>query len=417
MHFDLDTEQQMWVSKAERLADTFKARARHFDESGEYPHENMATLQEEGFLALAVPREFGGAGNGAACYAALPHLVLEQVAAGCGNTGWALLTHYHHCGLLAGLGDDEQRTRIFGDVIKNGALMGSLGVEVNAQQQKAESLDSKGLVVFNASMQPVPGGFTATARKGFCSGAPVSKYMYYWAIAPGTEGVADGLTISVITSDSPGIRFLPGWEEMIGLRGSVSGPVKLENVFIPWKNVLGEPGDYVQKYPYTFDLTYAVQLLGITQGAYSFLLGFLRDRPYLQNDDTVMYTIGEMSSALQATRTSWWYAQHLWEQERWDDAHHATLRALHVAKKTSLEVTKSAFDITGVRGLLRENPLDRAWRDVRTVTLHTRESTFMKLLAKGEISGNRFAKEKHGPRLGTRKTWKDLGFDRNELAR
>jgi alkylation response protein AidB-like acyl-CoA dehydrogenase len=414
--FGLSPEQQKWVSKAERLAPVFAAQARKFDEAGQYPAENFDLLREEGFLKLAVPKEFGGLGDAAGYCAWLPHLAVEKVAAGCGNTGWDLLTHYHGCGLLAGLGDDEQRSRMFADIVERGALMGSLGSEVNPAQVKTTSVPGA-LIKYEAGMEPVEGGFLANARKGFCSMGPIADYLVYWALAPGTQNNADGMALSIVPGTSPGLTFLNDWDEVIGIRASHSGGAKLENVFIPWENVLGEPGDYVQKYPYTFELTYVVQLLGIAQGAYDFTRNMLVDRAFLQSDDTVMYTMGEMSSALAATRTAWYYAQWLWDQRQWDEAHHATLRALHQAKTTSLMVATKCFDVIGVRALFKFNPLQQSWRDIRTVTLHTRESQFMRLLAAGDISGQRFTKEKYGERLSTRKTWSELGIPRTPFGK
>ena len=88
------------------------------------------------------------------------------------------------------------------------------------------------------------------------------------------------------------------------------------------------------------------------------------------------------------------------------------MRALHQAKKTSLKVTTDGFDLAGVRGLFKYYPLERIWRDVRTATLHTRESSFMKLLARGELKGDKFCKAKYGIRLGHRKSWDELLADR-----
>jgi alkylation response protein AidB-like acyl-CoA dehydrogenase len=411
----LTPTEQEWVAKARKLAqEEFVPRAREIDEQGRFPAENMQRLREEGILLLAVPQEYGGYGTDAYWCAALPHLVLEEVAAGCANTGWCLVTHFHYCG-IAGMGNEEQKRRWFGEVVENGALIGSLGSEVQPQQAKAAA-DTATRITYNASFEPVEGGFRATATKGFCSLASVAEWSFYWALAPGTETNAEGLVIAGIPHDTPGYSFLPGWEDSTGLRGTESGGAKLENVFIPWENVVGEPGDWVQKHPYTFELTYAVQLTGTAQGVYNFVLQLLRDRPYLQTDDTVMFTVGEMSSDLQAARTSWRYAQSLWDDGLWDEAAHASMRALHQAKRTAVDVANKAYEVCGTRALFKFNPVDRGWRNGRTVTLHTRESQLMRYLAEGDITGEKFAKEKYGPRIAPndRKTWADLGIDREE---
>lgn len=409
--FSLTPEQAYWVDKAKELAAHFSKKARHYDETGEFPRANMDELRDAGFLTLAVPREYGGAGNKAGFCAWIPHLVIEQIAAQCGGTAWCLMTHYHACGLVAYMASEEQKRRLFGDVVANGALIATLGSEVQPQEMKAKVSKAGPIISFEPGMEPVDGGFVANARKGFCSTAKEADYIIYWSQAPGSTGVSDGVTMSIIPRTAQGVTFLPGWEEAIGLRCTESGGAQFRDVFIPWQNVMGEPGDFVQIHPYTFELSYAIFLLGLAQGAYDFLCHTLRNREYLQEEDTVMYAIGEMSSELQSTRMSCWYAQWLWEREDFEEAHQASLRALHQAKATSLKVATQGFDVVGVRGLFKFNPLERIWRDIRTATLHTRESHFMRFLAAGELRGEKFMKQKYGFKLTHRKTWKELRRD------
>ncbi|MSP68366.1 MAG: acyl-CoA dehydrogenase, partial [Alphaproteobacteria bacterium] len=215
INFSPTQEQQGWIEKADRLASQFATRARKYDESAAFPAENFAALREEGFLKLAVPREFGGLGDMASGCAFTPHFVLERIARGCASTGWCLLTHYQYCGLLAGLGNDAQRARVFADVVTRGALIGSIGSEVNPEQTKTPT-QTTGTMGFQARLEPVDGGFVVNGRKGFCSLAPVSDYVIYWALAPGTEALADGLVLSLIPGNAPGLTYLPGWEEAIG---------------------------------------------------------------------------------------------------------------------------------------------------------------------------------------------------------
>jgi alkylation response protein AidB-like acyl-CoA dehydrogenase len=310
-----------------------------------------------------------------------------------------------------GLGNEEQRQRILSDVASNGATVATVGSEVRARE--ANSIhDKDGKLTFAAELVPAEGGFLASGVKGFSSMAADSKYICFWALAPGTETPTEGVTVSIMPRDDPGITFLPGWEEAIGIRGSLSGGAKFDNVFVPWANVLGEPGDHTQKHPYTFELTYTVELLGITQGVLDFVLQTLAERPFLREDNQTMYVVGEMISAVNSTRTAWWYAQATWDAHDNDRAAQLSLMALHQAKDTAMMVCTKAFEIVGVRGIFRWNPLDRAWRDVRVATLHTRETQLMRLVAEAEITGDYFAKAKYGFRLpeDQRVTWESLGL-------
>ncbi|GAA2130458.1 acyl-CoA dehydrogenase family protein [Nocardioides bigeumensis] len=411
MDFAPSPEVAEWVAKAEALRPILAERARRYDEEGSWPKENMELLTEQGFLKLAVPAEFGGLGTSAGFAHFLPHSVIEVIASACASTAWALTTQYHCHGLIAGLGSPDQQAWLFKEIVDNGVLMATVGSEVVPQQRLATGKET-GSIQFNAEFSKTEDGFVANGTKGFTSMAAASTYILYWALAPGTENSSEGLVLGVMNAGDPGVHFLPGWEEVIGIRASLSGPTKFENVPIANKDVLGQPGDYVQKHPYLFELTYAALLHGIAQGAYDFVIKVFNERPYLADEDGLKYTLGEMSSCLQATRASWCYAQWLYDVGRYDEASVASLRALHSAKTNGIFVATKAFDVVGTRALFKFNPLERAWRDIRTVSLHTRESQLMSLVAKSEISGDLFAKAKYGHRIAAneRKTWTDLGM-------
>lgn len=415
MDFSYSPDVAEWIAKAEALKPIFAERARQYDEAGLWPKENMEMLVEQGFLKLAVPAEYGGLSTSAGYAHILPHSVLEVIASACANTAWALTTQYHAQGLIAGLGSPEQQAWLFDEVVKNGALLATVGSEVVPAQAKATGKES-GSIQFNVEFSKTEDGFVANGIKGFTSMAAAAKYILYWSLAPGTDNSSEGLVLSVIHADDPGVTFLPGWEEVIGIRASLSGPTKFEGVPIRDEEVLGQPGDYVQLHPYPFEISYGVLLVGIAQGAYDFVVKVFNERPYLANEDSLKYTLGEMSSALQATRASWWYAQWLFDVGRFDEGAIASLRSLHQAKTASIFVATKAFELVGTRALFKFNPLERAWRDIRTISLHTRETQLMTLLAQAEITGDYFAKSKYGHRIPQedRKTWGDLGFPQLE---
>jgi hypothetical protein len=73
-------------------------------------------------------------------------------------------------------------------------------------------------------------------------------------------------------------------------------------------------------------------------------------------------------------------------------------------------VTSKAFDVCGARGAFRHLPIERAFRDARTFSLHFRESQLMRLLIKAELGGEFFSKQRYGPQLG-RQSWASLGIE------
>ncbi|TGS85889.1 acyl-CoA dehydrogenase [Mesorhizobium sp. M3A.F.Ca.ET.174.01.1.1] len=415
--FKTNPEDTQWIEKARALKEVFAERARQVDAAGGWPQENWQDIIDGGFLKLGVPKEYGGYANEDAGFSNLCHAVVEIFASACGSTGWIIQNQYHCFGLVAGLGNEEQKRRILTDVAQNGAGVASVGSEV--QPGRSQVVPHKdGKISFASDLTPTEGGFLANGFKGFTSGGAASKYLLFWALAPGTDDPDVGASVFVIELPNPGVEFVSGWEEAIGIRASLSGGAKFTNVFIPWKNVLGEPGDFNQSHPYTFELAYAAHSLGSAQGIYEEVRDAVVARPFLQQDDINMYSLGEMASAIAATRSQLWYAQYLYDQKMWGEAAHATLMGLHMAKTTVGMVSTKAFEIVGTRAVFRWSSIPRLMRDARVATLHTRESMIMKTVAKTELSRDYHPKAKYGRRLpeSERKTWADLGFRFNRDA-
>ena len=417
MDFSLTPVQQQWVDKCRALSAEFTKRARAYDEKAAFPVENFKKLIDQNFHLLQVPKEYGGlnpepAGN----LGMTQFLIVEELARSCPTTSWDLVIHYHQCGVIARLGSHEQKKRIFRDVVEKQALTGSMGSEVNPTQFQQKNVKTH--LTYDALFRPVEGGFLATGSKHFCSMGPVSGILSFWALAPGAKANGDGIVYCVVPKDAPGLTFEDTWNDVIGLRGTVSWSAHLKDVFIPWENVLGNPGDFVQHDPYTYECSHTAHLIGAAQGLFDYVVYFCKERDYLKSDDVLMYMLAEMDTAIQAARYSHYFAIWLWEQHRFEEAGLASIRALHTTKKVSLEMGSKAFDICGTRALFKFHPIERFWREIRASSLHTRDTQLMKLLVDGIFTdGRQFPKLKYGQKLNESVTWEKLGISRPDIKK
>jgi len=398
MHFCVTEEDQRLVERARALADDFATRAREYDDAASFPEQDFQRLREEGFLTLTVPQELGGHGFWQGTRFLPFYLVLEAIAAGAASTAQLLQVHSHASGIVAYLANDEQRARILGDVVRRGALVASCGSETDPRQVGSGKVESE--------LRSIDGGFRLSGVKHFGSLAPAADYYLLYVLAPGTRTVAEGYTTVIVPKGTPGVAFENTWDTM-GMRATISWTLHLNDVFVPWENVIGQPGDWVQHDPRTFTLGYVANHLGTAQGVFNFVRRYLQDRPFLTKDDVIAYTLGEMDAALQATRTSMWYAAWLWEQGQYDEAELASMRALHTSKQAAIMITTKAFDVCGARSAFKSLPLERAFRDVRTFTLHFRESQVLRMLADADLGAPFHSKQKYGPKLG-RRSWMAL---------
>jgi alkylation response protein AidB-like acyl-CoA dehydrogenase len=404
--FSLSGRDQHLLARAETLAAEFATRARAYDDDAAFPAEDFRRLREEGFLTLAVPTELGGHGMWQSNRFVTYYLLLAALAAGNASTAQLVQIQSHATGIVANLGSEELKRQVLGEVVTRGALVASCGSEVDPQQ--ISSKDDR------AEMRAVDGGFRLNCIKHFASLSPEADYFVVYVMAPGATRAADGLTTILVSKDDPGVSLRNNWDTL-GMRATISWGLVLEDVFVPWERIMGQPGDWVQHDPRTFTLAYVANHLGTAQGVYQFVLDYLKQRSFLTQDDTIMFTVGEMDAALQSTRTSMLYAAWLWEQGRFDEAELAGMRALHTSKQAALMITSKAFDVVGARAAFRHLPIERAFRDVRTFSLHFRESALLKLLVQAELGGDFHSKQRYGPRIG-RQSWGALGLSRPALA-
>ncbi|HLI52651.1 MAG TPA: acyl-CoA dehydrogenase family protein [Thermomicrobiaceae bacterium] len=401
MDFTFSPDDQQLIDRARELAAEFATRAREYDEAASFPEKDFEQLRQAGLLSLTVPRDLGGHGMWQGDRYLPFYTMLETIAVGAASTAQLLQITSHASGIVAYLGNDEQRRRILGDVVENGALIASCGSEADPRAVSSGKVES--------GLRPVQGGFRISGVKHFGSLAPAADYYLLYVLAPGTNTIAEGYTTVIVPKGSEGVWFEDNWDTM-GMRATISWALHLDDVFIPWENVIGRPGDWVQHDPRTFTLAYVANHLGTAQGAFNFVRDYLKERTYLMSDNVVAFTFGELDSALQATRTSMWYAAWLWEQGRFEEAEMASMRALHTSKQSALMVVTKAFDICGARAAFKHLPLERAFRDVRTFSLHFRESQLLHMLAEADLGGAFHSKQKYGPKVG-RQSWEAIGVE------
>jgi alkylation response protein AidB-like acyl-CoA dehydrogenase len=395
----LTPDDQRLVARARELAAGFATRAKQYDDAAAFPAEDFAQLRAEGFLRLTIPRDLGGHGMWQADRYLPYYRVLETLAGGNASTGQLVQIQSHATGIIARHANDDLKRRVLGEVVERGVLVASCGSEVdpnvvaNAENARAE-------------LTPVEGGFRLNSVKHFASLAPAADYYVVYVLAPGATSVGDGLTTVLVAKDDPGVSLRDTWDTL-GMRATISWALELQDVFIPWERVMGQPGDWVQHDPRTFTLAYVANHLGTAQGVYDYTLDYLKQRPFLTADDVNTYTLGEMDAALQATRASMDHAARLWDANDYDQAELAGMRALHTAKQTAMMVTTKAFDIIGARAAFRAFPIERAFRDARTFSLHFRESALLRLLAQANLGAPFHSKQRYGPKTG-RGSWEDL---------
>ena len=372
------------IDRARRLArERFAPRAERHDREASFPFDDYADLRAAGFLGLCVPERYGGLGADYETYC----LVAEQLAQGSGSTS---LTFNMQCLTMLMVGvladamplspaarerHEKLRAAKFREVIEAGAFYGQPHSEPVEQGQTDTQL-SMGGRRFGTTARKVDGGYVVSGRKFFVSLAGCAPYFATPAIL-----LADGPWIErtlylQVPRDAPGVSFPGDWDPM-GMRGTVSRDMQLQDVFVPDEGEVLPPGAFGAMYnafPQLSPLTFGATFLGLMQAAYdgalAYLSGHMTGAPGLHTEAAVKgHAVAEMLFTLEGTRALYYRAISEARVGAPPDAVQRA-RAAHVSvQRGAVSVTQEAIRVCGGRGLLKRYPLERYARDARAGAL------------------------------------------------
>ena len=376
--------QQELIDRAYALAsERFAPRAARHDREASFPFDDYADLRAAGFLGLCVPERYGGLGADYETYC----LVAEQLAQGNGSTSLTFNMHCLTMLMMGVLADDmplppaarerheKLRAAKFREVIEAGAFYGQPHSEPVEQGQTDTQL-SMGGRRFGTTARKVDGGYVVSGRKFFVSLAGCAPYFATPAIL-----LADGPWIErtlylQVPRDAPGVSFPGDWDPM-GMRGTVSRDMQLQDVFVPDEGEVLPPGTFGAMYnafPQLSPLTFGATFLGLMQAAYdgaiAYLSGHMTGAPGLHTEAAVKgHAVAEMLFTLEGTRALYYRAISEARVGAPPDAVQRA-RAAHVSvQRGAVSVTQEAIRVCGGRGLLKRYPLERYARDARASAL------------------------------------------------
>ena len=372
------------IALARRLArERFAPRAERHDREASFPFDDYADLRSEGLLGLCVPARYGGLGADYETYC----LVAEQLAQGNASTS---LTFNMHCLTMLMMGviadqmpmapaarerHEKLRAEKFREVVEDGAFYGQPHSEPVEQGETDRAL-SVGGRRFGTTASKVAGGYVVNGRKFFVSLAGCAPYFATPAIRLGDEPWIERTLYLQVPKDAPGVSFPGEWDPM-GMRGTVSRDMRLEDVFVPDAGEVLPPGLFGAMYnafPQLSPLTFGATFLGLMQAAYdgaiAYLTGHRAGAPGLHTEAAVKgHAVAEMLFTLEAARALYYRAVS-------EARPHAPAevvqraRAAHVTvQRSTVTVTQEAIRVCGGRGLLKRYPLERYARDARAGAL------------------------------------------------
>ncbi|MEV6924741.1 acyl-CoA dehydrogenase family protein [Dactylosporangium sp. NPDC051485] len=331
------------------------------DETGEFPQASYDALRASDFHAPHIPAEYGGAGADALATA----IVIEEVARACASS--SLIPAVNKLGtmpLLLSASEDLKR-RYLAPVARGEAMFSYCLSEPDAGSDAAGMKTRAHLDGDTWVLDGV---------KRWITNAGVSNYYTVFAVTD-PSARSRGISAFVVEKSDPGVSF-GAPEKKLGIKGSPTREVYLDNVRIPADRIIGEPGTGFATAMRTLDhtrVTIAAQALGIAQGALDFALGYVQERKQfgkaIADFQGIQFMLADMGMKLEAARQLTYAAAA--KSERGDaDLTYFGAAAKCFASDVAMSVTTDAVQLLGGYGYTKDFPLERMMRDAKITQIY-----------------------------------------------
>ena len=328
----------------------------HTDEirsrEGEFPEANIRALADNGLLGMKTPPEYGGLGLDTlnVTYA------IEQIARVAPATAFVLLLHTLTCNRLAGAGTEEQKCK----------YLPRISCETLGASAWSESGVGADKSVLNTKAYREDGVWHLSGQKAFCTGAGHAGV--YMVMTDTTEGKG----FFLVPDDNPGLRIGAPMDSM-GLQGTHSGALSLDNALVPDSDRVGEPGQIgpIINLDMQSGLHSGIVATGIALGTFGRLLDIVKANNSFEKYESVRVRVSQLASSLSVMRTHAYALASMASlpAESRPSIEAATMSAKLFLSESALQMTTDAIAIAGKSGYLRENGLERLHRDALGIVI------------------------------------------------
>ncbi|MBA2464488.1 MAG: acyl-CoA dehydrogenase family protein [Nocardioidaceae bacterium] len=335
--------------------------AAQVDESGEFPQAAYDALAASDFAAPHVPQEYGGAGADALATC----IVIEEVARACASS--SLIPAVNKLGSLAVIvsGSEELKKRYLTPLAANQAMFSYCLSEPEAGSDA---------VAMRTRAVREGAGWTLNGIKRWITNAGVSEFYTVFAVTDTAQRAA-GVSAFVVEKSDEGVSF-GAPEKKLGIKGSPTREVYLDNVRLPADRMIGPEGTGFATAMQVLDhtrVTIAAQAVGIAQGALDYALGYAKERRQfgrpIADFQGLQFLLADMGMKVEAARQLTYAAAGRSERGD-DDLTFFGAAAKCFASDTAMAVTTDAVQVLGGYGYSRDYPVERMMRDAKVTQIY-----------------------------------------------
>jgi alkylation response protein AidB-like acyl-CoA dehydrogenase len=326
---------------------------RQSDESETFPKQLFRRWGELGMLAARYPESDGGVGMDK-----VSDCIIREEIARVSQAYCAAFSAHSHLGMwpIWKVGTSLQKEQYF-DPAAAGEKVACFGLsepdggsDIRAMKTRANKVD---------------GGWKITGSKLYITNSPIADFMTL-AARTKPDLSADAVSLFIVDLPTQGLTIDSLKKE--GLRGSETGLLHIDDLFVPDSHLLGEKEG---TYPVILEslsenrVGVSASVLGLARGAYEEALQFakariVRGKPIIDYQ-AVAHRLADMATDIEASRWMVYWGAWKVDQGTLTDAEASKIKL--VASEAALRVTENAIRIMGGAGIMRDHKVGMHHRD------------------------------------------------------
>jgi butyryl-CoA dehydrogenase len=345
--------------------------AAQIDEKGEIPSDLVQKVAENGFMGSYIPEEYGGAGMDYMSYA----IIVEELSRGCASTGVLVSAHTSLATWpIIGFGSEEQKKKYL-PKLASGEWVGCFclsepdaGSDAGSLTTYAEDKGDHWLI--NGTKNWITNGKQADVAIVFAKTEKTDNHK--------------GMSTFIVETASEGYQIQKA-EDKLGIRGSSTTQIVLENVKVPKENLLGKEKKGFSIGLATLDggrIGIAAQALGIAEAAFRYAKKYSLERVQfgkpIADLQAIQFILADMSTKIAASRLLIAEASRL--KDLGENYSKEAAQAKVFASESAMWITTKAIQVLGGNGYVREYPVERHFRDAKITEIYEGTSEIQRLV-------------------------------------
>ncbi len=372
MNFELSSEHELIRKTAREFAQNeITPHAAEWDRQEHFPAEVVKKLGELGFMGIAVPQQWGGAGMDNLAYI----VALEEISRGCASVGVIMSVNNSLSSWpLQVFGTDEQKERWLQPM----AAGKTLGAYCLSEPQAGTDAAAQ-----RTTAVPVDGGWVLNGTKNFITNGAHADTLIVFAMTDMAKG-HKGISAFVVDAHAPGVA-VAHTEHKMGIRASDTAQIVLDDVRVGGDQLLGQEGDGFKIAMQTLDggrIGIAAQALGIAQAAIDHSVAYAKERKQfgrtLAQFQAIQFKLAEMELMTESARLLTYRAAWLKDQGR-RHSKESSLAKL-AASRCAVHCGEEAVQIFGGNGYSKEYPVEKLMRDAKICDIYEGTSEVQKMV-------------------------------------